>query len=70
MNTEPPTKKPMRLEEAAEFLGVSLKTATREKDAGKLQAFKIRGRWFTTMLFVHAYIDQQIQKAKGRKQPC
>jgi predicted site-specific integrase-resolvase len=60
----------MRLQEAAKFLGVSLKTATREKDAGKLEAFKLRGRWFTTMAFVHAYIDQQIQKAKGRKKPC
>jgi predicted site-specific integrase-resolvase len=63
------TEKPMRLQTAADFLGVCLKTMTRLKDEGKLQAFKIRGRWFTRMSYVQAYIDQQLQTAKGR-QPC
>ncbi len=67
MTAQSPLEKPLPLEDAAEFLGVSLKTATREKDCGMLQAFKIRGRWFTLMSFVQAYIEQQVQKSKVRQ---
>jgi hypothetical protein len=69
MTTQPSIERPLSLEAAAEFLGVCLKTVTREKDDGKLLAFKIRGRWFTRMSYVQAYIDQQLQTAK-RRQPC
>ncbi len=67
MSTQQLFEKPMRLEAAAELLGVSVKTITREKDMGKFCAFQIRGRWFTRMSDIQAYIDQQIQKAKGRQ---
>jgi hypothetical protein len=63
------TEKPVRLQAAAEFLGVSLKTVTRLKDERKLQAFPIRGRWFTRMSYVQAYIDQQLQNSQ-RRLPC
>lgn len=36
MTTNPSIEKPLPLEAAAEFLGVSLKTVTREKNDGKL----------------------------------
>jgi excisionase family DNA binding protein len=68
--SEPITiEKPVRLQAAAEQLGVSVKTVRRLLSSGQLRAFKIGGQWFTRGSFIQAYIEQQIQKSGG-KQPC
>jgi excisionase family DNA binding protein len=69
MSPPTPLEKPLRLEDAAAFMSVSVKTIRRLIESGKLTAFKIGGQWFTRSCDIQTYIDQQIQKAKGR-QPC
>ena len=57
-------EKPVRLDVAAAFLGVSVKTARRLMSAGKLRTFKIGGQWFTFMSFIKAYLDSQIHRTE------
>ncbi len=69
MNAQTPLEKPLRLESAAEFLNVSVKTLRRLIEAGKLRAFKIGGRWFIRASDIQAYIEQEIQNST-RGLPC
>jgi excisionase family DNA binding protein len=66
MIAQPNIEKPMRLEAAAEFLSVSVKTLRRLIEAGKLQAFKIGGRWFIYGSHIQVYVQQQIARNGAR----
>jgi excisionase family DNA binding protein len=68
MNTSLPIDKPLRLEQAAEQLAVSVKTVRRLIRDCSISAFKIRGRWFLRDSDLKTYEEKQRACQKG-KQP-
>lgn len=55
--------RPIRLQEAANYFGVSQKTLMRSAHRGKLKIFKIGGRWFIMPSEIEAYLNRQQKKA-------
>lgn len=63
--SEPPnTSVALTIEQAAGLMNVGIRAANEEREAGRLQAVKVAGRWLTSVPRIEQWIENRIEEAQ------